>query len=66
MRRYVTSRWTDSCSGCTELCDGQNVNGYQWDEKAKCYVGSGCKECGYTGKRRLTFQWPADEQEEKA
>jgi len=49
------TRWTESCSGCTELVDGQNVNGYPWDAKAKCYVGSGCRECGYTGKRRMQF-----------
>lgn len=56
----MTTRWTESCSGCTELVDGQNVNGYPWDAKAKCYVGSGCRECGYTGKRRMQFDEAAD------
>lgn len=33
-------RWTTSCSGCDEI--GEYANGR----------GSGCSECGYTGKRR--------------
>jgi len=35
------------------------VGKYPWDEKAKCYVGSGCEECGYTGKRRDSWFSPA-------
>jgi hypothetical protein len=45
--------WTDCCSGCTELVDGQDVYGaYRYDSKAGCLVGSGCHECGYHGKVR--------------
>ena len=47
--------FTRSCSGCYETEDGHPVGEYEWDEKAKCYKGSGCKECGYTGKRRTYF-----------
>jgi len=45
--------WTDSCSGCFE--GGENLGQaphYPYDAKAQCYVGGGCDECGYTGKRR--------------
>lgn len=41
---------TLSCSGCTETSDGYNVNGYE--TKNGILIGSGCKECGYQGKRR--------------
>jgi hypothetical protein len=47
--------FTHSCSGCFESEDGHPVGEYPWDDKAKCYVGAGCKECGYTGKRRTYF-----------
>ena len=40
-------RWTDSCSGCYEM--GQDA---PYDKAARCYLGMGCEECGYRGKRR--------------
>jgi hypothetical protein len=44
-------RWTDSCSGCFEAGDyGGNAHNYPYDEKARCHIGAGCNECGYTGK----------------
>ena len=49
---FEYGEWTTSCSGCRETEDGHNVGHYPWDNKAKCYIGSGCDECGYTGKRR--------------
>ena len=36
--------WTQRCSGCSP-CDPYNVGN-----------GSGCEECGYTGKRRH-YEW---------
>lgn len=45
-------RWTDSCSGCHETVDGQSMGCYPYDAKAKCEVGAGCEDCGYTGKSR--------------
>jgi hypothetical protein len=51
-------RWTDECTGCTEREDGHLVGEYGWDPKAKCTVGAGCDECGYTGKSRRA-QWVA-------
>jgi len=45
---YVV-RWTAACSGCSD--DRENVS---------CDVGSGCSECGYTGKRRDSFWVPLD------
>ena len=56
---YEYGQWTTSCSGCLETEDGHPVGKYPWDEKAKCYVGSGCEECGYTGKRRDSWFSPA-------
>ncbi len=49
---YDYGEWVTSCSGCRETEDGHNVGHYEWDNKAKCYIGAGCSECGYTGKRR--------------
>lgn len=45
-------RFTQSCSGCFEggECMG-NAHNYPYDQKARCHIGSGCHECGYTGKR---------------
>jgi hypothetical protein len=52
---------TLSCSGCCELGDCMgNAHNYPYDSKAQCHVGSGCDECGYTGKRRLTIWAPFD------
>lgn len=56
---YEYGEWTTSCSGCLETEDGHPVGSYPWDEKAKCRVGSGCEECGYTGKRRDGWFSPA-------
>jgi hypothetical protein len=52
---------TRACSGCYEPgeCGGRAAD-YQWDEKAQCRLGSGCKECGYTGKRVDRFWLPFD------
>ena len=47
-----------SCSGCTETVDGHNSFGFPVDPRHGCLVGGGCEECGYTGKRRETFQCP--------
>lgn len=38
------------CSGCYEP---NSPNRYDWDELHQMYIGIGCKECGYTGKRRI-------------
>lgn len=53
--------YTDVCSGCFEAGDymGQ-AHHYRHDDKAGCYVGHGCDECGYTGKRRHTVFCPFD------
>lgn len=57
---------TQECTGCCELGEnGQGAENYPWDEKAQCYVGMGCHECGYTGKRRLYFN-PKDFDDEAA
>lgn len=45
---YVIT-WTSNCSGCSD--DRENVS---------CDVGSGCSECGYTGKSRQAFWLPLD------
>lgn len=50
------AEYTDSCSGCFEAGEYMgNAHNYGYDEKRQCYVGSGCEECGYTGKRRVKF-----------
>lgn len=49
---YTKEEYTTICSGCRGTEDEYNGGEYPWDDKAKCYVGSGCCECGYTGKRR--------------
>jgi hypothetical protein len=38
---------TTSCFACLGEGNGK------YDEKAKCKIGPGCKECGYTGKSRI-------------
>lgn len=58
---HFVVRWTDSCSGCFEAgeyCGLAHL--YPWDEKAGCSVGSGCRECGYTGKVRRAELVPFD------
>jgi hypothetical protein len=45
--------WTSTCSGCFESADEHL---YSYDPKARCKLGSGCHECGFTGKRG-DFWW---------
>lgn len=56
----VVLRGVESCSGCFEGGDymGQ-AHLYPFDKKAGCYIGAGCDECGYTGKRRREHPVPA-------
>jgi hypothetical protein len=55
------ARWTGSCSGCCELGDyGSGSENYSYDPKARCLVGAGCEECGFTGKRRNEYFVPFD------
>jgi hypothetical protein len=49
---------TVSCSGCCELGEYGGNPGYPYDPKAKCLIGAGCDECGYTGKRRNSYWVP--------
>lgn len=53
-------RFTTTCSGCFESEDGHPVGDYPVDPKHNCYIGSGCDECGYTGKRRHEEWIPFD------
>lgn len=51
--------FTESCTGCFEPGEYMGMaHQYRWDDKAKCYVGIGCSECGYTGKRRNRWWCP--------
>lgn len=52
--------FTESCSGCHETVEGYETGDYNYDEKAQCYVGAGCDECGFTGKRRRSEWVPFD------
>lgn len=61
---FELARWTDSCSGCFESEDGHPVGIYPRDPKHRCYIGAGCDECGYTGKRRRAEWLPVTEEEE--
>jgi hypothetical protein len=45
-------RWTSSCTGCLDSSDGHPINAAAYDDVRMCWVGPGCSECGYTGKRR--------------
>lgn len=48
--------FTKECSGCFEPGEYSGLTYlYPYDSKAKCYVGAGCAECGYTGKRRHKY-----------
>lgn len=54
-------RFTTSCSGCFGPGEyGGREHDYEYDPKARCYLGSGCNECGYTGKRRRVEWVPFD------
>jgi len=56
---HVRIVYTTSCTGCCELGEmGGLAENYPYDEKARCRVGMGCSECGYTGKRRHDFWMP--------
>lgn len=39
----------ESCTGCHETVDGQETGHYPYSEVYKCYLGSGCHECGGIG-----------------
>ena len=58
---------TTHCSGCCELGEySGNSSSYGYDQQAQCYVGAGCHECGYTGKRRWPYWSPFPQQESAA
>lgn len=38
-----------TCSGCHEMCDGQDVGFYPWSKVYRCQLGSGCGDCGGLG-----------------
>jgi hypothetical protein len=51
--------FTSSCTGCCEIGEyGAGSENFVWDDKAKCRIGTGCEECGYTGKRRSVMYIP--------
>ena len=58
-RVYIVKS-TESCTGCHTTNEGYSTGDYDYDEKAKCEIGSGCHECGYTGKRRSVMYIPVD------
>jgi hypothetical protein len=47
---YYQAAWTGECTGCTERGEMGGTK----------YGPFGCDECGYTGKRRITFLIPFD------
>jgi hypothetical protein len=50
----VAESYTIACSGCTD------------DSEYSCArIGSGCHECGYTGKRRCNFPCPVNPKQVK-
>jgi len=60
---HIFINYVSSCSGCHETNEGYEIyqNGkpiYAYDEKNRIFLGSGCHECGYTGKRRHRFWMP--------
>lgn len=50
---YFDERWTRCCSGCCSAGENQACN------VGSC--GSGCHECGYTGKSRDGFHAPINQ-----
>lgn len=52
---FVQSTYTHTCSGC---CEPGDYGLYTTDPEHNCSVGSGCEECGYTGKRRTSTVTP--------
>jgi len=60
------SKFTTSCSGCFEAGENMGRAGdYPYDSRACCYVGAGCAECGYTGKRRQEHWVPLNGREHR-
>ncbi|WP_109150683.1 hypothetical protein [Azospirillum sp. TSO5] len=55
---FSLGSWTETCTGCFESEDGYPIGAYAHDPKHGCYVGDGCPECGYTGKRRMVMWLP--------
>jgi len=53
-------KWTASCSGCFESEDGYPNGDYPRHPKHDCYIGAGCRECGYRGVRRRVEWVPMD------
>ncbi len=54
-KRGRPNKWiiyTGSCSGCYEFNEGLGQHRYDNDPKLNIKLGYGCKECGYSGKRR--------------
>lgn len=52
---------TVTCTGCTDIGEyGSGSEHYDRDPKLGILVGSGCHECGYSGKRRERFFEPFD------
>lgn len=41
--------WWKSCSGCHETNEGQETGYFTYSDLFRCYVGSGCTECGGLG-----------------
>jgi hypothetical protein len=50
-----------SCSGCFEFNEGIGLGDWARDERNNIYLGSGCEECGFTGKRRESMWVPVKE-----
>ena len=56
---HIRIVYTTECCGCFEGGDYMGLaHNYPYDPKARCYVGAGCDECGYTGKRRYDLWMP--------
>ena len=65
-KHYVESWNTTYCTGCCELGENMGLaHHYPFDAKAGCYVGSGCEECGFTGKRRAPLVFPVEPDPER-
>ena len=56
---FSLGRWTQPCSGCHETIDGYERDGTTHDKNGIA-LGSGCCECGYTGKVRVSMWLPHD------
>jgi hypothetical protein len=55
--------WVKSCSGCFEFNEGYGLGDWARDGKNNIYLGSGCEECGFQGKRRETMWVPVHEKD---